>query len=91
MRPGEVPIGTCVRVVPGMVWADRYCVSDLMRDDGRDRHDLVAHRAVSHFDFASGRLRPVSPSDWPLITKSGRQPDACGDRDRFWSAIPRYR
>jgi hypothetical protein len=49
MRPGEVPIGTCVRVVPGMVWADRYCVSDLMRDDGRDRHNLVVHRAVSRF------------------------------------------
>lgn len=48
---GGVPIGTCVRVVPGMVWADRYCVSDLMCDDGRDRHNLVAHRAVSRFEL----------------------------------------
>jgi hypothetical protein len=37
------PTGTCVRVVLGMVQADRYRVSDLMRHDGRHRRTLVGH------------------------------------------------
>ena len=45
MRCGMAPTGTCVRVVLGMVQADRYRVSDLMRHDGR-RRTLVGRDEV---------------------------------------------
>ena len=46
MRCGMGPTGTCVRVVLGMVQADRYRVSDLMRHDGRQLRTLVGRGEV---------------------------------------------
>ena len=42
LQRGMRPMGIRVSVVPGMVKADRYCVSHLMRHDGGHRRTLVA-------------------------------------------------